>query len=477
MALTPTRRAAALCLSSLLGLASCGGDGGALLGLDEDSCPTPKMVDYVLDDQPPHVAGLTDATTLADVTMPMAVQGTDNGDSAIVYSALLMGYYMIGVQRAPGCVHEANPAVPCTPYFYEYDPRTNTNTDEESEARQLVGALAQTWFYRLSGRPEFKLSAKHAIESLLPWAKRAGEPKVRLHRGDRIWMKNAGVTSLLTMVICHYVHLTGDRSYDDVIELLGDTLVNRVTASGRIRAGSPLRVMQMHNALWRLYETTGQVRYLDALERAGRYAYDNRDKNEKGDLFENPYLYGLWAHEPLTELYTVRPADWIPELVFSVADGVMKKQYTRKNTKHCERVGGFKPNSGKGHPNWNHTLKLEAIADAYRLATLVGDTKRAATYRASAEAGAFFLSRFQWREDDRGQGIPLDRAIGGVPLFKADPKIRIDIPGHGGVAMAKTAAWLETERFPGAPPPVPASPAAEVALDADADAPEAPASP
>ena len=49
-------------------------------------------------------------------------------------------------------------------------------------------------------------------------AKQASEPKVRLHRGDRIWIKNAGVTSLLTMVIYHYVHLTGDRSYDDVIE-------------------------------------------------------------------------------------------------------------------------------------------------------------------------------------------------------------------------------------------------------------------
>lgn len=439
-----------LVAAALLGLTSCGGDSGPRL--TEESCPTQTMVPYTLDDQPPHVPGITHDTTLADVTMPMPIQGTDNGDKAIVYSAMLMGYYMIGVQRAPGCVHERDPSVPCTPYFYEYDPRTNTNTDEEAEARQLVGALGQTWFYRLTGRPEFKLSAKHAIESLLPWAKRADQGD-RLHKGDKIWIKNAGVTSLLTMVICHYVHLTGDRDYDEVIGLLGDTLVNRVAASGRIRAGSPLRVMQMHNALWRLYETTGEVRYLDALERAGRYAYDNRDKTGKGDLFEHPYLYGLWAHEPLTELYKVRPADWIPELVYSVADDVMKKQYTRTNTRHCDRVGGFKPNNGRGHPNWNHTLKLEAMADATRLATLAGDTERAQRYRASTEAAAFFLSQFQWRANDAGKGIPLDKALGGVPLFETDPKIRIDIPGHGGVAMAKASLWLETESFPGAPPP------------------------
>ena len=84
MALTPT---AALqpsaCRSA--GLAVRGGDGGALLGLDETAPPPGWSTTSSTTSRP--IVGLTDATTLADVTMPMA-EGTDS-DNAIVYSALL----------------------------------------------------------------------------------------------------------------------------------------------------------------------------------------------------------------------------------------------------------------------------------------------------------------------------------------------------------------------------------------------------
>ena len=217
--------------------------------------------------------------------------------------------------------------------------------------------------------------------------------------------------------------------------------------------GSRLTWQQLHKALWELYDYTGDVRYLDGLEATGKWHSENRDLTGDAEPFQYPYLYGLWAAEPLVELYELRPNDWIPELVFSVGDEVIEKQWTPSNvdTDSEQWLGGYwaNPPNEDGPPNWNHTIKLEAAIDCWRMADAVGDTDRSRLYRRSAIIGVQHMQAWQFRDGDTAGWDSESLAIGGMPLYDDDPSIRIDIPAHGGVAMMKVAKYLELEDWPG----------------------------
>jgi hypothetical protein len=288
----------------------------------------------------------------------------------------------------------------------------------------------------------------------------------------------------MVMTMTQHGKYTGDRSRDSLIASMGQHILNQIKEDGSFKTGSALVWLQLHNALWRLWDYTGEQVYLDTLIKVAKNGHSRRNERGPGQYLEFPYIYGLWALEPLTELYKLRPEEgpWISEMIYMVGDDVMSKQYTLADAQRCAWVGGFKPNNNKGHPNWNHTLKQEAMADAYHFATLAGKADKAAQYKASALAGAAFLLKFQHRKGETDRFKDSRKPIGGLPLGGDDPSVRIDIPGHGSIAMLKTALYMGIETAPGAVAPVlspmalgtGAAPAAEGAPPAT---PAAPASP
>ena len=423
-------------------LVACSGDGKkgkSKKPLTAESCPALPLGAYAYGaDKLPQAPVAEGAGFEA---LPLSVTGADNGDMSVIYGAAMMGYYMIGVQRPVDCVEAGGK--PCMPFIYQYDPRTDAPTTEEMIHRQVVGALGQAWLYKVTGRPEFGLSSKGAVKMLLPRSKTDAEGRRQLH--------DLGATALMVMTLSQLDMAAGTREYSAVLDSFGKKILHNQRANGSFRSGSPLVWMQLHNALWQLYNYTQDEAYLTALINAGKNAHSRKDEREKGKYFEYPYLYGLWAIEPLTELVRVRPeeAGWASELVYFVADDVAGAQYDMVNTTTCKYVGGYKPNNGKGHPNWNHTIKLEAMADAYRFARQAGDAERAERYKASALAGAAFLLKFQHRAGETDSFPNKIKPIGGVPLFGGDPSVRIDIPGHGAVAMLKVSTYVGDETVPG----------------------------
>ena len=414
------RVALPLALSASL-LAACG---------DDDREPRPVEVETppqrTYDDASMPRADLPlDETTWNELEMPLPQVGTDTGDDGIIYSAALAGYYLLRVQKPSGR------------FGYSYDPRTGEFDDNDLIHRQVVAALALARLMRVTGRPEFRLATAAALSSFLT----ATEPS-----GDGIYLHDLGATALLAMTLTAYARHTGSDDHDSAIDAVGAFLLPFVEDDGSVTAGGTLQWAQLHLAFWRLHAHTGDVAYLDAVERLGRY---HHERMGQFSVFEFPYLYGLWAHEPLTGLYDLRGGEWIPELIFWVADHTTERQYLADWIAPAHWVGGYHPNSGNRGPNWNSTIKLEAVIDAYPMAVRVGDTRRAERYRTSAILGAQFLVRWQVHAS-AALGVPeVKYAIGGIPLFMDDPRIRIDIPGHGLVALTKVAERLDLEDFPG----------------------------
>jgi hypothetical protein len=382
---------------------------------------------HVYDDsRPPFVDVPDDPAEQDALPVPFEQRGQDDGGEGIVYSAALAGYYLMRIQDDQ------------IGYHYQYDPVEGAYQEEDNIHRKCGATFTQVWLYRFTGRPEFRMSTRRALEYLVSRARWQSDGSLRL--------RDLGATSLISLSLTEYAGLVGTDEWDREIDGLGAYLLAHVQEDGSFSEGSSLQWAQAHQALWRLHAYTGDERYLDALVAVGRYFYDHRADDE---VIGPYYLYGLWANEPLTELYKVRPAAWIAELVLEVGDEVADRQYTPVDQIDPSWVGGYLPNDGVGEPNWNSTLKLEAVIDAYRMAELVGDSERMASFRRSALIGAAFLQRLQHRLGESDAFDDPGFAAGGTPFAATDPTVRLDVPHHMANAILKVAAYLDLEDYPG----------------------------
>jgi hypothetical protein len=396
-------------------------------GCGEESWDVDTPPRHVYDDErQPFVEVPDDEAEQDAAPVPFAQMGSDDGGEGIVYTAALAGYYLMRIQDDD------------IGYHYQYDPVAGAFEEDDNVHRKSGATFTQVWLYRFTGRPEFRMSARRAIEYLLSRARWQDDGTLRL--------RDVGATALISLSLTEYGRLVATDAWDEEIAGLGEHLISRVQEDGSFSEGTPLQWAQSHQALWRIYRHTGDERYLDALLATARYFYDHRDDE---DIIGPYYLYGLWANEPLTDLYELRPEEWMSDLVLAVGDQVIDRQYTPADDVDEDWVGGYLPNDGDGEPNWNSTLKLEAVIDAYRMAVAVGDEARAERYRKSALIGTAFLQRLQHRLGD-GAGFADEAfAVGGTPFSLSDPIVRLDVPHHMANAILKVVEYLDLEDYPG----------------------------
>ncbi|MEM6994062.1 MAG: hypothetical protein AAF721_26350 [Myxococcota bacterium] len=421
-------RLAPLMVTLALGATACSEDlpSGEDSGEGDWDVETPER--FVYDDSKMPIGDLGADPSMA--TVPFTVVGEDSGEGGIVYSAALAGYYIMRTQWDE------------EGYHYQLDPVTGEWEEKDNIHRKCGATFTQAWLYRLTGREDFKWSTFRALEYLLGRGAEQDDGSFKL--------RDLGATALVTLSLTTYSKLAQTTEFDETIAGTGKYILDRITEEGSFTEGSPLVWAQCHQALWRLYDYTGDEAYVLALEKVGKYFSDNQDDPEVIDF---PYLYGLWANEPLTDLYLERPADWISELVLTVGDDVASKQYTPENNDNEVWMGGYFPNSGSGSPNWNSTLKLEAVIDAWRMADAVGDEERAEKFRKSSLIGADFLQRMMHRKGETDDFADPALAIGGIPFSPTDPTVRVDVPHHGANAILKVAEYMDLEDYPGGPLP------------------------
>lgn len=367
-----------------------------------------------------------DLSTDAGVTtFPLEQIGEDNGDPGLVYAAALAGYYILRVQRADGS------------FGYLYDPKAGTWADDNSIHRQCGATFTLLWVQRATQRDEFLVAAGAALRYLTSQGEWSD--------ADHFAMVDFGATALVSLSLTQYAELANTTDWDEHITGVGNTLYEAVDDEGRISKGGTLAWAQLHQSLWSLYRYTGEERYLNALQRIAQRAYEQRDNR---DEVTDPYLYGLWANEPLTELYLETQEQWLADFVLGIGDSVSKVQYDAENTDEADQIGGY-PSKIGATAGWNTSLKLEAVIDAYRMAEHAGDDVRAQHLASSARAAAQFLVRLQHRKGETDDWAEPSLSVGGVPFSKSDPTVRVDLPHHMANAILKVAAYTGDEVFPG----------------------------
>lgn len=402
----------------------------ALVGCQEtdeewtiDDPPSYTFTDETL----PQMEVPADESTWVDTPAPLPEIGEDTNEPGILYSAHLMGHYQMRMLDGAEGFH------------YEYDPTTDAFTETTSVHRKVVSTFSLTWLYKFTRRDEYRFAVEHMLRFL--------EDDADEQEDGSLLLRDLGATAMFAMALTHHAKYTGTADWDETIDKVGAHVMSLVNDDGSLENGGPLYFAQAHLGLWRLYDYTQDPIYLDALEKVGKYHYDNRDDEE---VFDSKHLYGLWAHEPLTELYMLRPAEWIPEFVFDNADTVVRFQHTPDDVVEADLVGSFSESGDE--QRWRAILKLEGTIDAYRLAKHVGDEARTEAYRKASLLAVEFLQELQYRKGDGDAWPDPKRAIGGTPYGFEHPIVRIEVPGHEVNAFLKVVEYMDLEEYPGKGP-------------------------
>ncbi|MBU1068700.1 hypothetical protein KJ975_03945 [Myxococcota bacterium] len=370
---------------------------------------------------PAEYATITEAADA--LTPPLSLSGPDTGEDGIIYAAALGGYYLMKVQRSDGG------------FGYQYDLRTGTWADDDEIHRQCGSTFTQAMLAELTGRPEFSLSTE--------WALRWITPQVTQQADGSASLADLGGTALLLLSLTSHAQQTGDSSRDGLIDQLGLYLLRSIGEGGLFTRGGALQWGQALQALGRLHEITGDVRYLDAMESTGYWLYLHPERSYEAT--DEGYLMSLWVADPLLRLYAQRPLEWIPEYLFRLTDPIVASQHLPHNTGDLEKLGHYVCPEAGGGATWRTALRLEGVVDGYRLAVLRGDTERALTYRESTLFALYALQKLQLRAGDTRGAVDPVLVEGAWPQTPDGRTLRADVTHHTANTLLKAALYLELE--------------------------------
>lgn len=249
------------------------------------------------------------------------------------------------------------------------------------------------------------------------------------------------------------------QSSDAAAKLAGD-LKDRQRPDGTIRLGpevdpnedegdDDLEEMAYYpgEALYAIarYNRRGNTSSIAIVERA--FEPYRRHWREHRQLAFIPWQTGAFA-----EAYFATQRTIFADFVFEMNDWLLPLQYTPTMSAPVDWIGGFDFSDGRERfhapPGATTGSYAEALVDAWRVATAVGDRERAERYE-SALIGAFrFLMSIQYTTDNTMHFQPELRAMvrGAVHAGVDDGSVRIDFTQHA--LMAASLYLVEIAESP-----------------------------
>ncbi|MCF7844852.1 MAG: terpene cyclase/mutase family protein [Kiritimatiellales bacterium] len=178
-------------------------------------------------------------------------------------------------------------------------------------------------------------------------------------------------------------------------------------------------------ALMQLYEATGDVRYLQSVQKAFPY-YREYWRGNKNTAFVP------WHSQTDLLLYKATKDPEVADFVFEMNDWLIDNHQITDGDR-LDYIGGFP----FGEPRNSTSSYMEGINDAYSLAKLAGDEEHIRKYGDSIRSGMRFVLLTQYTPENAFYIENQKRAIGGFRAKLTDNAQRIDYTQHAVFAIIK----------------------------------------
>jgi hypothetical protein len=250
-----------------------------------------------------------------------------------------------------------------------------------------------------------------------------------------------GGVALTLLGLTEVIRMDPRVDYDRELDGMGNFLLMMQYPSGKFQCFYKTKEDE-HNdyypgeallALAKIYDLTGEKKYLDALE-LGFGFYNDYYKAARYTA------YTPWATEAMVYGYDWLKNDSYQDMCFSMANSCLSGQYEPGDSVNPLYIGGW-----GSDPASNAASRIEGVVDSYLLAKRTGDTNRMEKYYDGSVYCGYFLINLQFNETDVEDFPAPERALGGTPLSHSDPHIRIDYVQHAVVVLAKILVYTNTD--------------------------------
>lgn len=188
-------------------------------------------------------------------------------------------------------------------------------------------------------------------------------------------------------------------------------------------------------SLMMLYKNTGNISYLDSVEKAFYY-YKTYWQNSKNTAFIP------WHTQAYKLLYEETNDSEIADFIFEMNDWILN--YQIQNSVHPDEIGGF----GGDNPTTTTSSYMEGVNDALTVARNVNDTYHIEKYSNAIKNATNFILQTQFTEENSFYLTNKSRAIGGFKYSLVDNRIRNDFVQHSVSALIKAYSnYLEFEKY------------------------------
>ncbi|MBI2653000.1 AMMECR1 domain-containing protein [Candidatus Woesearchaeota archaeon] len=355
---------------------------------------------------------------VADIyrAVPLIKQETVDKDR-IYKSIMLASDWQLRVQKDDGN------------YEYFFNPVTEYYSKENNLIRQVITAWSMIQAFNLTGNKTYLLSAERNINYILTYMKREGS------LGYLEFNNISNLGSVATTLIA-ILELPNYKKYDEEINMFSNFLLFMQREDGSFKSYYKSNYSDDNDfypgeallALVELYNKTGNVKYLKAVERAFPFY---------SDYFAKTKHFGFirWQISAFYEAFKILNKEEYANFVFDMADWIVDKQYDEKNAIYPDFSGGF--NQNESVPTFSSGVYIEGIADAYELAKSVGDTNRAKKYGKSLNLASRFILQLQFDYNNSYYIEDAEEVIGAVRESLTSNNLRIDYTSHNILALIK----------------------------------------
>jgi hypothetical protein len=326
-------------------------------------------------------------------------------------------------------------------FVYEYKPYQGREVPEYNILRHAGTVFAMMELYGARKDPEVRKAAEKAIGYLLRQVRAgavSGRPvKFVVEEGE----VKLGGNGLSALALAEYARVTRDHRYDEVMKGLGEWMLATQDTNGRFKVHKqsfPLgRVSSFQSeyypgeaifALMRIYDLTGEKKWLDAADAGTRYQL-----KVFSQLDDRRLPHDHWLLYGLNEVHRKRPRPGFLEGAMRFARVIIQAQHTRENQPQPDWDGGYyKP--PRSAPT---ATRMEGLNSAYALAKDFGRDPDAKQIKRAIEKGTGFLLRIQVGPEIAMYCQDPEASLGGFRESLARASIRIDYVQHSISALLR----------------------------------------
>ncbi|MGA1821910.1 MAG: hypothetical protein ACMUIG_05230 [Thermoplasmatota archaeon] len=346
-------------------------------------------------------------------------------DPKIDASIRLAGNYLISHMRSDGR------------WDYEYDPVNNESASGYNVLRHAGTTYSLALIFKYTRDLRYYngtiLTLNYLLHKYMDYEKVDGMEISYVRSGGRIKL---GGAALSLLALTEIQKMDPEVNYMREIRGMGNFTLMMITETGKFDCY--YKEDGDHNdyypgealiALSKLYDMTGDARYLEGLNRSWEFYVDFY-----GSGVYTPFT--PWGVESLVYMHSVTNDTKYSNLALIMGHRATLGQLTEGFKGDPRYVGGF------GNPPGSTTAsKIEGVVDAFLLAGRMNDTYYTDLYSRHIRLAKDFLIRLQFNETDAGDYPDPERSVGGVPGSYQKTSVRIDYVQHTAVTLIKMMVY------------------------------------